>query len=80
MAVNAFIILDLTFLVVILASLVFFLRKNKERLSKEGILYLYKTTWGIKLIERIGKKYKKTLEFSAYLSVIVGYLLTKKDT
>ncbi len=75
MAVNAFIILDLILLVVILASLVFFLRKNKERLSKDGILYLYKTTWGIKLIDKIGNRYKKTLEFSAYLSIVVGYLL-----
>jgi membrane-associated protease RseP (regulator of RpoE activity) len=44
-------------------------------LKKEGLLFLYKTTWGMKLIDRIGKKYKKTLNFLSYISIGMGYLL-----
>jgi membrane-associated protease RseP (regulator of RpoE activity) len=75
MPINAFLLLDLFLLAVILISLTVFLRKNRERLSKDGILYLYKTKWGIKLIEKTGNKYKKTLKAASYISILTGYLL-----
>ncbi len=39
------------------------------------MLFLYRTSWGIKLINHIGKKYKKTLKVLSYVSIITGYLL-----
>jgi len=53
----------------------FFLHKKKKNLKKEGLLFLYKARWGIKLINYAGKKYKKTLQFLSYVSIVVGYIL-----
>ena len=36
---------------------------------------LYKTKWGIKLINYLGTKYKKTLKFLSYVSILAGYAL-----
>ncbi|MFW6283470.1 MAG: M50 family metallopeptidase [Minisyncoccales bacterium] len=36
---------------------------------------LYRAKWGIKLIDYTGSKYKKTLSFLSYISILTGYLL-----
>jgi len=72
---NLFVIIDISLLVLLLILLVSFLIKNKKNLSKDGVLYLYKTSLGIRLINNIGNKYKKTLSFLSYVSVFIGYLL-----
>ncbi len=66
---------DLILLVTFILFVGFFLYKNKKSVKKEGLLLLYKTSWGIKLINKIGKKYKKTLRILSYVSVTIGYLL-----
>lgn len=71
----SFLIYDIIFLVLFLAAISAFLYKRRKNLKREGLLYLYKTTWGINLINRIGKKYRKTLKFLSYLSLVSGYLL-----
>ncbi len=70
-----FMIIDISILAVLLGLLIFFLVKNKKNLSKDGVLYLYKTSWGLKLIDKIGNKYKKTLGVLSYISVFTGYVL-----
>ena len=71
----SFITYDIIFLVLFLAVVSIFLYTRKKNLKKEGLLYLYKTKWGIKLINSIGKKYKKTLKILGYLSIASGYIL-----
>ena len=56
-----FMIIDISILAVLLGLLIFFLVKNKKNLSKDGVLYLYKTSWGLKLINKIRNKYKKKI-------------------
>lgn len=70
-----FIFLDITLLVLFLSFISFFLYKNRKKLKKEGILLLYHTRWGTKLIEKTGKKYEKILKPASYVSVVIGYLL-----
>ncbi|NCN87121.1 hypothetical protein GW932_04770 [archaeon] len=65
--------LGLLGLFVILISL--FLYRNKKSLKKEGLLWLYHTSWGIKIIERTGKKWRKFLKVSSYVAVWLGYAL-----
>ncbi len=36
---------------------------------------LYKTKWGVRLINSVGKKYKKTLKTLSYISISIGYIL-----
>ena len=71
----SFLIYDLSFLVLFSLFVVIFLWKRKKNLKREGIMYLYRTKVGVKLINYIGTKYKKTLRVMSVLSVISGYAL-----
>ena len=70
-----FIIYDIFLLVLFAIFISIFLYKKKKNLKQEGILFLYKTKWGIKLINYIGEKYKKVLNFLSYISIGLGYIL-----
>jgi len=72
---DVYIILDLVLLAIFVIGIFIFLYTHKKNLKKEGLLYLYKTEWGIKLIHKVGEKYQKTLKFLSYISITVGYLL-----
>ncbi len=71
----SFFIYDIIFLILFLTVFSLFLYTRKKNLKREGIVYLYKTSWGIKLINRIGKKHKKTMKVLSWLSIISGYFL-----
>ena len=70
-----FVAIDISLLVIFVIFISSFLYIKRKNLKKEGLLFLYKTTWGIKLINKIGKKYKKTLTFFSYVSIGIGYIL-----
>lgn len=70
-----FIIYDLILLVLFVIFVSTFLYIKRDKLKKEGLLFLYKTEWGIKLINRVGNKYKKTIKFLSYVSISLGYVL-----
>lgn len=71
----SFVFYDIGFLVIFVALVAIFLRRNKKQIKKEGWLLLYKADWGIKLIDKVGNKYKKSLKFLSYVSVVLGYIL-----
>ena len=66
---------DVAFLVVFVAWVLYFLKKHKRTLDKEGWMFMYRTKWGINLINKIGTKYRKFLNYLRYVIVIVGYFL-----
>jgi len=70
-----FIFYDIVLLILFVIFVLIFLYKKKKNIKKEGVLVLYKTKLGIKLIDRIGKKYKKTLHYLSYVSIGLGYIL-----
>lgn len=70
-----FVAIDISLLVMFVIFTSFFLYKKRKNLKREGLLFLYRTTWGMKLIDRIGKKYQKALSFLSYLSIGIGYIL-----
>ena len=72
----SYIIYDLVLLGIFIIAVGSFLYRKRDNLKKEGLLFLYRTEWGIKLIDRVGNKYKKTLKVLSYVSVTLGYLLT----
>jgi len=71
----SFLLYDLIFLVIFLILLSSFLYTRKKNLKREGLLFLYKTKWGVKLINYLGTKYKKTIGVLRYISILTGYLL-----
>ncbi|MEM0465260.1 MAG: site-2 protease family protein [Candidatus Pacearchaeota archaeon] len=66
---------DLTFLGIFCIFVSRFLWSHRNNLKKEGIMYLYRTKIGIKLIDYIGTKYKKTLSIISIIAIISGYIL-----
>ena len=68
-------IYDLTFLVIFIISVSIFLYIKRKNLKKEGLLLLYKASWGIKLINYVGKKSPKTFHVLSYISIGIGYVL-----
>lgn len=68
-------IFDLGLLVLFVLLVSLFLHKKKKNITKEGLLWLYHTSWGLKVIKKTGEKYKKTIKFASYISVYLGYLL-----
>lgn len=74
MAVS-FLVYDLIFLFLFIIFLSIFLYKRRKNIRREGLLLLYKASWGIKIINYLGKKYKRTLNFLSYVSIGLGYVL-----
>jgi membrane-associated protease RseP (regulator of RpoE activity) len=70
-----FTVYDIALLVIFVVFTSVFLYRRRKNLKREGLLFLYKTEWGIKIINRIGNKYKKTLTVLGYVSIGLGFLL-----
>ena len=70
-----FTIYDISLLVIFVVFTSIFLYTHRKNLKREGLLFLYKTSFGIKLINRIGNKYKKTLNVLSYVSIALGFSL-----
>ena len=64
-----FIIYDLAFLIAFAVFVFLFLYAKRENLKREGLLFLYKAGWGIRMINAVGKKYTKTLKILGYVSI-----------
>jgi membrane-associated protease RseP (regulator of RpoE activity) len=71
----SFLLYDLILLIIFIIFLSSFLYLKRKNLRKEGLLFLYKTKWGINLINKIGTKYSGILKVLSYFSVTLGYFL-----
>ncbi len=71
----SFLIYDAVLLIIFIIFISIFLHSRKEKISREGLLLLYKTSWGIKLIKKFSKKNKPLLKFFAWVSIFLGYFL-----
>lgn len=71
----SFVIYDLTFLVVFSLAVTIFLYTRRSNLKRQGILYLYRTNIGIKIMDYTSKKFGKILRPLQYFIVACGYAL-----
>lgn len=70
-----FTIYDIILLVTFVVFTSIFLYRRRKNLKKEGLLVLYKTSLGMKIIKRIGEKYKRLLNVLSYVSIVLGFFL-----
>lgn len=71
-----FMFYDLTFLVLFSFAIGIFLYRNRRKVKREmGIVFLYKSQAGVRFINYVGGKYKKTLNALKYLIIPVSYIL-----
>lgn len=71
----SFITYDLIFLGLFIVFVVLFLSTRKKNLTKQGIIYLYKTQLGIKFIDTFSKRFEKILRPLQYAVIVCGYFL-----
>jgi len=71
----SFYMYDIGFLVIFTTFVVWFLYSHRTNLKREGIMYLYRTQVGVKFINYVGGKYKRTLSVLGFIGIICGYLL-----
>ncbi len=71
----SFYIYDLGFLVLFGIFLTIFLYKNRKNLKREGIMLLYRTQIGVKIMDYLSKRYKKTLGKFEWVIIVFGYLM-----
>ena len=73
----SFVVYDLTFLVLFSAFIAWFLyrRRKSGSLKREGLMYLYRTKFGMNAIDYIGKKFSRGLHLLKYLVVAIGVFL-----
>lgn len=72
----SFLLYDITFLVIVGLLGGIFLFKRRKKLKRElGIFVLYRTQLGVRFINHISNKYKKTLLSFKYIIITVSYLL-----
>ena len=71
----SFYVYDIAFLVVFTIFITWFLSTHKKGLSREGAIFMYRTQVGVKAINYVGKKFKKTLQFLKYIIITVGFAL-----
>jgi tryptophan-rich sensory protein len=68
-------IYDLVFAIVFCIAVALFLYYKRKNLKREGIMFLYRTQLGVKFIDFVGTRFKRTLGFLQYVIIGLGYLL-----
>ena len=71
----SFIIYDVTFLVLFTLFVTVFLYRRRHNLKREGLLYLYRTKVGLRIIEYTSKRYARILKPLEYVVIASGYFL-----
>ena len=71
----SFYVYDLTFLALFCIFVIWFLMKNKKIVSRQGIIFMFRTQYGIKAIKWFSDKFSKSLHFLKYLIVAIGAIL-----
>jgi hypothetical protein len=71
----SFILYDVTFLVLFALFIIIFLYLKRHNLKREGLLYLYRTKFGLKVIDFTTKKFSGLLKPLQYVIITSGYLL-----
>jgi len=71
----SFYIYDIGFLIIFSLGVGLFLWSRKKNLQRDGIMYLYRTRVGMRVIDYVGSRYKRTLGVLGFVGVMVGYFL-----
>lgn len=60
--------------VIFYTLVLFYFFKTRERWDVHGILALYRTKLGIRLMDKLARRFPKSLEYLGYVGVVVGFL------
>ena len=71
----SFILYDIIFLAIFALFAISFISRNKKGLKRQGWIFLYHAKWGLTLMDRWARKYRRILKPLQYVIVIVGVIL-----
>ena len=73
----SFVVYDLAFLVLFSLFVTWFLykRRGTSGFKREGIIFMYRTQFGVDAINYVGDNFKKVLHFLKYIIIGVGFVL-----
>ena len=71
----SFFVYDVTFLILFSLGVFWFLRSRREELSREGILFMWRTQFGVKAISWFAKKFSWILRRMKWIIVGTGGIL-----
>jgi membrane-associated protease RseP (regulator of RpoE activity) len=71
----SFMFYDLIFFLLFTLATIVFLYKRKHNLKRQGLMYLYRTRIGLKIIDWTSEKFEKILRPMQFLIVGCGYIL-----
>ena len=71
----SFMFYDLIFFLLFTLATIIFLYKRKHNLKRQGLMYLYRTRIGLKIIDWTSEKFEKILRPMQLLIVGCGYIL-----
>ena len=73
----SFVVYDLTFLVLFSLFVTWFLykRKGAKGFKREGIIFMYRTQFGVDAINYVGDNFKRALHFLKYVIIGIGFVL-----
>jgi membrane-associated protease RseP (regulator of RpoE activity) len=69
-----FFYIDLALLIFFCIFVTIFLYKNKKKVKREGLFFLYKTKHGLKFMDNFSKRFSKQLKVISYISITFGYV------
>lgn len=65
---------DLLSLIIFYGLLYLFYLKHKSKFTIQGkLLFMYRTKWGLKLMDSVSRKHPRIVKFIGFLGVIVGF-------
>ena len=70
----SFLFYDILLFVAFCILAVVFLKRNKRNVKREGIIYLYKSGFGIKIMDSIVRHTRKLLNFISVYVIIIGFI------
>ena len=71
----SFFVFDMIFLVIFAVAALVFLIKNKHNVKRHGIMFLYRSRFGLKFIDKFAKTFKRILKPAQFLIIGLGYIL-----
>ncbi len=72
---DSFIVYDLAFMIVFAVATFLLLYKHKKNLKRQGWIFLYHSSFGLKFIDWTAKKFEKILKPLQYIVIASGYIL-----
>ena len=69
-----FLFYDIILFILFTVATVLFLYMHKKNVKREGIVFLYRSKFGLKFMDNISKKYPKLLNFLSTAYIIIGFL------